>query len=516
MSLGLPGPDVDSFEDLGITPELVEALAAEGIEVPTPLQESAIPIIRKGNNLVLAAGPGSGLLVAWAVGLLDRLDGEAESPRALVACASPGSAHRLAESLARMGSSSGLTVSALGGAWALPERADVLVGSVQALVDALSAGRVSVEAVEAVVVDQAHLLEDFGGIAGIERIFDYAPGEAQRILSALPMSTGVKSLVDRLFKRTMTVPEPLSDVPKRGEVRFRITPEPREEGALRVVEELLASGARHALVYCHNADRAADVGDYMTLHGFVAGAPGDASVPVWLGIDALEARAEAKGTEGLVVVSCDAPTDVDMLDRRHSIGDEGVVVVLARELAHLKNLGKRTGYETIPFPPPVDRSTPVTQLRDSVEQAMQEFDTAPYVLALEPLFEKYDPAEVAAAAVAMLRSKQAVPDRAPEEVRHATGAASAAGVPSWAKLFLSVGERDGLRVGDLLGAVTGEANVPGEAVGKIDIQESHSLVEVHDTVARTVIQALNGTTIKGRSVRVDFDRPRRTIKRPRA
>lgn len=507
---------MESFEELGIAPELVEALTGEGIEVPTPLQESAIPIIRKGNNLVLEAGPGSGLLVAWAVGLLDRLDGEAETPRVLVACASSGTAHRLAESLARMGSAAGLTVSALGGAWALPERADVLVGSVQDHVDALSAGQVSVEAVEAVVIDQAHLLEDFGGLGGIERLFDYAPGEAQRILSALPMSAGVKSLVDRLFKRTMTIPEPLADVPKRGEVRFRITPEPREEGALRVVEELLADGARHALVYCGNADRAADVGDYMTLHGFVAGAPGDASVPVWLGIDALEARAASKGTEGLVVVSCDAPSDVDTLDRRHSIGDTGVVVVLPRELAHLKNLGKRTGYDTIPFPPPADRSTAVTELRDSVERAIEEFDTAPYVLALEPLFEKYDPAEVAAAAVAMLRSKQPVPAQAPAASRPTSGAASAAGVPSWSKLFLSVGERDGLRVGDLLGAVTGEANVPGESVGKIDIQESHSLVEVHDTVARTVIQALNGTTIKGRSVRVDFDRPRRTIKRPRA
>ncbi len=507
---------MESFEDLGVAPELVEALAAEGIEVPTPLQESAVPIIRKGNNLVLEAGPGSGLLVAWAAGLIDRLEGGAGAPRALVVCASEETAHRLAESLARMAASAELTVAALGGAWALPEQADVLVGSVGDHVDVLSAGRVSGESLEAVVIDQAQLVEDFGGLPGIERILDYAPGEAQRILSALPMSEGVKSLVDRLFKRTMKVPEALADVPDRGAVRFRIAPEPREAAALRVVDELLAGGARHALVYCRSADRAADVGDYFTLHGFVAGAPGDPSVPVWLGIDALAARAAAKGTEGLVVVSCDAPTDPDTLDRRHSIGEQGVVVVLPRELAHLRNLGKRTGYDTVPFPPPADRSTAVGELRARVERALEEYDTAPYVLALEPLFERYDPAEVAAAAVAMLRAKAPVTAPTPTPSRQPSGAAAATGVPSWSKLFMSVGERDGLRVGDLLGAVTGEANVPGDAVGKIDIQESHSLVEVHDTVARTVIQALNGTTIKGRSVRVDFDRPRRTIKRPRA
>jgi ATP-dependent RNA helicase DeaD len=74
---------------------------------------------------------------------------------------------------------------------------------------------------------------------------------------------------------------------------------------------------------------------------------------------------------------------------------------------------------------------------------------------------------------------------------------------------MGVGERDGLRAGDLLGAITGEAGVDGHAVGKIDIHESHTIVEVHDTVAKQVIKALNGTTIRGRAVRADFDRPRR-------
>ena len=47
---------MESFEELGVAPELVEALAAEGIERPTPLQEDAVPILRQGNNLVLHAG----------------------------------------------------------------------------------------------------------------------------------------------------------------------------------------------------------------------------------------------------------------------------------------------------------------------------------------------------------------------------------------------------------------------------------------------------------------------------
>ena len=61
----------------------------------------------------------------------------------------------------------------------------------------------------------------------------------------------------------------------------------------------------------------------------------------------------------------------------------------------------------------------------------------------------------------------------------------------------------------LTGAITGERGIRGDAVGKIEIRESHCLVEVHDAVARKVIQAINGTTIRGRAVRADFDRPRK-------
>jgi ATP-dependent RNA helicase DeaD len=109
--------------------------------------------------------------------------------------------------------------------------------------------------------------------------------------------------------------------------------------------------------------------------------------------------------------------------------------------------------------------------------------------------------------VALLRSKKA-PVTAPAPAPRAQAAEPAA-APAWAKLFLGVGERDGLKTGDLLGAITGEAGVEGRAVGKIEIKESHSVVEVHDDVARKVIKALNGTTIKGRAVRADFDRPRK-------
>ncbi|MDH3422032.1 MAG: DEAD/DEAH box helicase [Gemmatimonadota bacterium] len=500
---------MDSFEELGVAPELVEALAAEGIERPTPLQEDAIPLLRQGNNLVMTAGPGSGVMVCWALPLLERVVEDLDAPQLLVLTSTPEVADRLGESLARLASASGISVAALGSPWSLPGYAKVVLGTPADVLAATAAGDVSLTDVSALVLDQAQAIESLVGLEDVERVIDYLAPDAQRVLSALPLTDTVSDLVERHVRRTLIVPAPDADKPpKRGGIRFRITPEPREAAALAMCAELLPDDARHLLFFCRSDDRAADLGDYLTLHGYMAGAPGDLETPVWLGVDALSARTDVKGIEGVVVISCDVPADPDTLDRRHGIGPGGVVLVVPRELAHLKSLGRQTGYETVPFPPPAaGPPTSVVQLRATLEHALETEDSAPYMSVLEPLFERYDPAEVAAAAVALLRSRGS--SSAPEAPQAAPASLDPGATPAWAKLFIGVGERDGLRAGDLLGAITGEAGVDGHAVGKIDIHESHTVVEVHDGVARKVIKALNGTTIRGRAVRADFDRPRR-------
>ncbi|MGD8321536.1 MAG: DEAD/DEAH box helicase [Gemmatimonadota bacterium] len=504
---------MDSFEELGLSPELVEALAAEGIEHPTPLQEAAIPVLRRGNNLLLAAGPGSGVLVAWAAALLERIDLEATRTKVLVITPTAEGAQRLAESVQRLGQASGHTVAALGSPWVLPKRAHFLFATPEAALAAARSGDVALEGVEALVVDQADRLDRLVGFGPLEEVVDFLPKEGQRIVTALPVTDGVEDFVERHVRRATTVPPRPADgadgratSPHRGTLRYRVVPEPKEEGILATVAEILGGEARHALLFTRSEDRAADVGDYLTLHGYVAGAPGDAPVPVWLGVHELEARSASEGAEGVVVVSCDVPADPDSLDRRHGLSGGGYVLVLPREMPHLRDVARRTGYKLEPAPLPRRSDDEADRFREMLARAIETEDATPYLLLLEPLFERFDPAEVAAAAAALLRKK--TPPPAPPAAPAPPGREGRPAPTAWVKLFLSVGERDGLSVKDLVGAITGEADVGGNTLGKIEIRESHSLVEVHEDVARKVISALNGTTIRGRAVRADFDRGR--------
>jgi ATP-dependent RNA helicase DeaD len=77
------------------------------------------------------------------------------------------------------------------------------------------------------------------------------------------------------------------------------------------------------------------------------------------------------------------------------------------------------------------------------------------------------------------------------------------------KVYVGGGRRMGMRPGDLVGAITAEAGVPGSAIGAIQITDSFSLVDVADEVVEQVVRALRTATIRGRTFAVRLDRDTR-------
>jgi ATP-dependent RNA helicase DeaD len=138
------------------------------------------------------------------------------------------------------------------------------------------------------------------------------------------------------------------------------------------------------------------------------------------------------------------------------------------------------------------------------------------LLTLEPLLESYDGIEIAAATLRLLEQTRFERDAARARVSgegrgtHAGAAAGAVGSPM-TRIFVNVGAMDNARPGDLVGAITNEAQITSAQVGKIDIRENHSLVEIAADVADSVITKLTGSTIRGRRVvaRVDQERQSR-------
>jgi ATP-dependent RNA helicase DeaD len=507
-----------TFDDLGVTPELAEALAAEGMEVPTELQEAAIPLLLRGNSLMVQAGPGAGTLVTYGIPLLQTLDPEATSPGGLVLAPTPEAASSLAASLSRLSLATGHRIAALGAPWALPELAGILFATPEELLAAVRESRIVVEGVRSVVVEGFTALSPQGS-AALETLFGLFPREGQRMILAQPLTDVAEAFARAHLHRAVHVPprsaqgEAGPGSLQRGEVHYRVVGEAKETEVLRTVAANLDEGALHVLLFFKTEDQAADLGDFLALHGYLAGAPGDADFPVWLGVEELEARkvlAAWDDPSAVVAVSVDVPFGPDSLDRRHSGQERSIVLVRSRELPHLKDVAMRTGYRLVPArePLPTRIAGEMDRLRDLLERVLQEENLAPHYLALEPLFQEHSPGEVAAAALALLQRRQASTAAPAADVRQPMEKSPGSGPQpkTWVRLFVGVGEKDGVGPGDLLGAIAGEAGVDGSQIGKIEIRDTFSLVEVSPAAADRIIRAVNGTTIKGRAVRADYDR----------
>jgi ATP-dependent RNA helicase DeaD len=134
------------------------------------------------------------------------------------------------------------------------------------------------------------------------------------------------------------------------------------------------------------------------------------------------------------------------------------------------------------------------------------------VISLEPLLQEFDGAELAAAALTLLERERA--QRRAADANQATAKPrpdverSRGSTTGMTRLFMTVGTRDGVKVGDLMGIVAGEGGIPGDHVGKIDLRESHALIEVAEADAASVIARVNGSMVKGRRVVVRAERDR--------
>ena len=481
--------------ELGLDPRLAAAAAAQGWTEATPLQAAAIPVLRRGGNVVLHASSGAGVSGAYALPLLDRLiqSPGAEHARALVLAPSPDGAARIAALLATLGSGVGVRVRALLDGWR-HDGGDVVVATAGAALSALEASQLKLEAVQLLVLADLDVIYRLGGEAAVNTLTPLVPRDGQRMISAAELTPEIEHYVEAHARRALTIPARPADVRERvtpqasGTLRYVIVPETQKHDAL--VRLLQVRPDPGAIVVTRSEAGAAGLRVLLAQRGLSGGAGSG------LRVESAQ-NAPATGAD----ISFDVPFDAELLRSLHRKG--GLVVVLPREAAHLRRIAAEAGLALQAERLEAAGGEAIAEYRRVVHQAVHDEDTAAQITLLEPLFDEFSAAEVAAALSALLRRRQPPPAVARPA---AGGQPPEAAATSFVRLFISLGTRDGIRPADLVGAITGEAGIKGEQVGKIEIRETFSVVEIVTGVADKVIRTLNGTTLRGRSVRVDYDR----------
>lgn len=519
-----------SFEDLGLREELVRTLEDEDIERPTALQAAAIPALRRGTNVVARASTGAGKTLTYVLGVLDRLtppEEESDEPalRVLILVPTLEEAERVALAAFPYAQSIGAAVAVPGGGWGTdPATAEIVVAPAA---DAMSAVRSSVlklDAAESVVIDGASVILEVGGWDQVDAVLDLVPRDAQRVLISAAFPDEVQDVADRRVKKALAFPSEAAlpeERPTGAEGTINYVPVRAAEKLDTLVRQLAQpkEGELPPVIFCRTDERAAELAEQLAVRGFLVGSVDDAEADV--AVVATDETRESLLEEGEgelgQTISYDVPADPEMLAARHGGDADAVIIVEPRELSHVREISKRAGLTARSIALPANRGVTAARLeefRSTIRRAIAEEDLAAQTLVLDPLLEEFSALEIAAATAALLRRKApAAPAPAPTAAAPApatpqarAGAETGPAPATWSRLYVGVGSRDEIRAGDLVGTLAGEANIPGSKIGKIEIRDNFSIVEVEASVADQVIRAVNGTTVKGRSVRVDYDR----------
>ncbi len=475
---------MNTFDDLKLDAQLLQFLANHGYVRPTALQREAVPVIARGTTTVGVASSGSGKTLAYGLGLASRLDGANPENQALIIRPTDDRASATADALIGPMKAQGLTVCLARSHSA--GRSNVVVASPSSAMDALAHSSIKLEALRALVVDGASLMADLGAREPLETLAAQTPKEAQRVFLTSQLNREIENWFERHARRARRLVWIPTEVDRLEHAAVEYWTAPQElwlPVLTRLMEPLSEKGRGRSTVRCRFKHQAATLANRLVVRGFEASTSEDARIHV-------TADDSGELEERALAVSWGSPADLDALQRLGAKASRCVVFSEPRELAHLQQLAASLGVrlKAVKTPPQGEALRSVQQTRDQLSEAAADRDLEPYMLLLEPLLNEFTPIELAAAATALFR------ERAPAQ----TGQP----LPAWTRLYFGVGRRDGVRPSDLVGAITGEAPIEGDRIGRIEIRDTHSSVEVAASVADKVIKSLATATIRGRPANV--------------
>ncbi len=203
------------FEDLGLAQPILDAIHDCGYDTPTPIQEQAIPHILMARDVVGLAQTGTGKTAGFTLPMIEILAGgraKARMPRSLILSPTRELAAQIAENFDTYGKNCKLNKALLTGGTSLDEQikildrgADVLIATPGRLIDLFERGKILLNDIKILVIDEADRMLDMGFIPDIEKICSHLPVMRQTLLFSATMPPEIKKLTAKFLSNPKEV-----------------------------------------------------------------------------------------------------------------------------------------------------------------------------------------------------------------------------------------------------------------------------------------------------------------------
>ena len=557
------------FASLGLAEDLVGAVTALGYEEPTPVQRETIPLLLEGRDVLAQAATGTGKTAAFALPMLQRIRGAGAKGRpaplgGLVLVPTRELAMQVAEAVHKYARGAGLGVLPLYGGAPMHQQIKglergpaVVVATPGRALDHIRRGTLKLEHLTILILDEADEMLDMGFAEDLDAILEATPRTRQTALFSATIPSRILAIAGRHLQNPARVTierekATAGKLPRVRQVAYIVARAHKPATLERVLE---MENPASALVFCRTRLEVDTLVEMLNAHGHqaealhggmeqrlrdrVMGRFRDGSADLLVATDVAARGLDIERLSHVVNYDVPAAAEayVHRIGRTGRAGRGGTAITLAEPREHrllrtIENFTKQK-IEVATVPTVADlRAKRLDITRASLRERLLAGDLDHTRVVVASLAEEFDIVDIAAAAVHLAhaagggdgedreiptvqapspgdasRSRPLKPARG-RLVRPEAGAdrQSSAADGNVARLFIGAGRRAGVRPGDLVGAITGEAGVESRTIGAIEIADGFSLVEVPEEMADEIIVALRATKIRGLRPTVRRDR----------
>jgi superfamily II DNA/RNA helicase len=274
-----------TFADLGLSPKVLSAVTDAGYTVPTPIQAGAIPHALQGKDVLGIAQTGTGKTAAFVLPMITRLEkgrARARMPRTLILEPTRELAAQVEENFIKYGKNHKLNIALLIGGVSFDEQdkklergADVLIATPGRLLDHRERGKLLLNGVDILVIDEADRMLDMGFIPDIERICEMIPFTRQTLFFSATMPPEITKLTEKFLHSPVRI-----EVSRAASTGANVTQRLVKSGTkswdkrevLRNLINAEADGLKNAIIFCNRKVEVSELFRSLIKYDFDAGA----------------------------------------------------------------------------------------------------------------------------------------------------------------------------------------------------------------------------------------------------
>jgi ATP-dependent RNA helicase DeaD len=545
---------VITFESLGVEAELVQAISALGFTKPTPIQEKAIPVLLQGTkDFIGLAQTGTGKTAAFGLPLLQLINKDDRFPQALIVCPTRELCLQIANDLGTFKKSSAhISVTAVYGGTSismqirdLKRGTHIVVATPGRLIDLIERKAINLERIHYVVLDEADEMLNMGFKDDIEFILKNTPNRQSTWLFSATMPAEIRQVSKRYMKEPfeITIGKMNAGAANIDHQYYATQHVNRYETLKRIID---FNPGIYGIVFTRTKADAQAISEQLTREGYdieaihgdltqqqrdkVMSLFRDRSIQLLIATDVAARGIDVQGITH--IINYELPDETEVYTHRSGrtgrAGKSGISIsiVTPKEIYRLRQIERLLNARVHKMDIPTGKDVCRKQFFHFIDKMLQadishgEYET--YLPTLKEKFGSIEKEEILQRVAALefdrfLKYYENAADLNMREEKRGerreriestprdrdTRGRSFGGNGNYQRLFVNLGTKDGFYKASFLQFILDMSDLKKEVLGRIDMKEMTSWIEIEPSAGKKMIKAIDGKNYRGRRIRMN-------------